>query len=252
LPTVAVGPRAGERTGTGGSTRAGRSTRAGDSAQAEGGRQARRWRWRRALAIGSMGLAAVLALEAAWGWGGTPSWVVAAAAAVAALVFLPRPDPERWMRGAAGERATAEVLAELSPRRWIVLHDRRLPGTRANVDHLAVGPSGVWVIDSKAYRSALRVRWGRVVAGDRVIDTAAVRFEAEIVSDRLGVAVRPLVVVHGHGLRRRGSRNGSVPVVPATSALRVLRRRWWQPRLGRREVTELAEAANLRFPPAWR
>jgi hypothetical protein len=30
-----------------------------------------------------------------------------------------------------------------------LLHDRKVPGTRANIDHLAVAPSGVWVVDAK-------------------------------------------------------------------------------------------------------
>jgi hypothetical protein len=33
-----------------------------------------------------------------------------------------------------------------------VLHDRRVPGTRANIDHLAITPSGIYVIDPKRYR----------------------------------------------------------------------------------------------------
>ncbi len=32
-----------------------------------------------------------------------------------------------------------------------MLHDRRRPGTSANVDHLAVAATGVWVIDAKRY-----------------------------------------------------------------------------------------------------
>ena len=39
--------------------------------------------------------------------------------------------------------------------------------------------------------------------GARRLDTGPVKWEAQVVADRLGVAVRPLVVVHGRGLRRR-------------------------------------------------
>jgi hypothetical protein len=34
----------------------------------------------------------------------------------------------------------------------VLLHDRRIPGTRANIDHLAVTPTGVYVIDTKKYQ----------------------------------------------------------------------------------------------------
>jgi Nuclease-related domain len=40
----------------------------------------------------------------------------------------------------------------------IVIHDRRIPGRgRANIDHLAVGPGGVTVIDTKSSRGEVQV-----------------------------------------------------------------------------------------------
>lgn len=33
----------------------------------------------------------------------------------------------------------------------MLLHDRKVPGTRGNIDHIVVAASGVWVIDAKAY-----------------------------------------------------------------------------------------------------
>jgi len=33
----------------------------------------------------------------------------------------------------------------------VVLHDRRVPGTRGNVDHVVIGPAGVYVVDTKRY-----------------------------------------------------------------------------------------------------
>jgi hypothetical protein len=40
----------------------------------------------------------------------------------------------------------------------VVLHDRALPQGRANIDHLVVAPSGVWVIDTKHFRGRLERR----------------------------------------------------------------------------------------------
>jgi hypothetical protein len=34
----------------------------------------------------------------------------------------------------------------------IALHDRLIPGTRGNIDHLFVAPTGVWIVDAKAYK----------------------------------------------------------------------------------------------------
>ena len=59
---------------------------------------------------------------------------------------------EAWRHGAGGEITTARELARLLRRtEVIVIHDRRIPGRgRANIDHLAVGPGGITVIDTKS------------------------------------------------------------------------------------------------------
>jgi hypothetical protein len=72
------------------------------------------------------------------------------------------PSTTAWERGAVGEEQMAHRLADL-PDTFRVLHDRRIRGTRANIDHIAIGPPGVWVIDAKRYvnkRPALRVEGG--------------------------------------------------------------------------------------------
>ena len=83
------------------------------------------------------GLAAVVA-----GWG---------------LRFRPSPDAIAWRRGAAGERRTARLLGQLERHGWAVLHDLAVPGSQANIDHLVIGPGGVFVIDSKQYRGRLQL-----------------------------------------------------------------------------------------------
>jgi Nuclease-related domain len=67
------------------------------------------------------------------------------------LRFKPSPEAVAWRRGAAGERRTARLLGQLERHGWAVLHDLALPGSRANLDHLAIGPGGVFVIDSNYY-----------------------------------------------------------------------------------------------------
>jgi hypothetical protein len=58
--------------------------------------------------------------------------------------------------GGGGEEATAAYLAKRCPLA-LILHDRRIPGRRGNLDHVAVAPSGVWVIDAKRYKGKVRV-----------------------------------------------------------------------------------------------
>jgi hypothetical protein len=62
-----------------------------------------------------------------------------------------------WETGAEGEEALAAHLAKTCPD-VLVLHDRRIPGRRTNIDHLAVAPSGVFVIDAKRYKGKVEVR----------------------------------------------------------------------------------------------
>jgi hypothetical protein len=66
-------------------------------------------------------------------------------------------DEHSWRTGAQGEESLAAFLAERC-RGVLLLNDRRAPGSRANIDHLAVAPSGVYVIDCKRYRGKVEVR----------------------------------------------------------------------------------------------
>jgi len=71
------------------------------------------------------------------------------------------PTHERaWLEGAEGEEMLARHLAKTCPD-VPVLHDRRIPGTRANIDHIAIAPSGVFVIDAKRYKGKVEVRRSR-------------------------------------------------------------------------------------------
>ncbi|MFM7225126.1 MAG: nuclease-related domain-containing protein [Actinomycetota bacterium] len=63
-----------------------------------------------------------------------------------------------WHQGAVGEERLARYLTrELGPSAE-VLNDRRIPGTKANIDHVVVTASGVWVIDAKNYRGKVETR----------------------------------------------------------------------------------------------
>lgn len=79
------------------------------------------------------------------------------------LALSDEPQSTRaWERGAIGEERMATRLKDL-PEPARVLNDRRIPGTRANIDHIVVAPSGVWIIDAKRYtnkRPVLRVEGG--------------------------------------------------------------------------------------------
>ena len=70
-----------------------------------------------------------------------------------------------WLRGAQGEARYGTRLNEdaLLVGGVAVLHALTLPGKKADIDHLVVGPAGVTVIDSKTWTG--RVWVGRAVIG---------------------------------------------------------------------------------------
>lgn len=63
-----------------------------------------------------------------------------------------------WATGADGEEAVAASLARWCNRRVVLLHDRCAPSSRANIDHIAITPAGVWVIDAKHYAGKAEIR----------------------------------------------------------------------------------------------
>ncbi|HET7689511.1 MAG TPA: nuclease-related domain-containing protein [Nocardioidaceae bacterium] len=70
-------------------------------------------------------------------------------------------DPQStraWDTGAVGEERLGNRLNAMASDALHVLHDRRLPGSRANIDHLVLSPSGVYVIDAKKYKGRPRLR----------------------------------------------------------------------------------------------
>lgn len=63
-----------------------------------------------------------------------------------------------WEQGADGEVAVARALESL-PDGWVVLHDLAWPGRqRANLDHVVIGPGGVFVVDAKHWTGRIAVR----------------------------------------------------------------------------------------------
>jgi hypothetical protein len=77
------------------------------------------------------------------------------------LIHALNDDPQSttaWAVGAVGEERLGRRLNELATDSLRMLHDRRIPGTRANIDHFAVTPNGVYVIDAKKYRGRPRLK----------------------------------------------------------------------------------------------
>jgi hypothetical protein len=236
--------------------------RAGGSAQA-------RWRQQRAVEWAAWTrtlpwrVAVILGVGAAGGVVGSLSaprlglvlGTLAAAAAGWGLRFRPSPDAVAWRRGAAGERRTARLLGQLERYGWAVLHDLAVPGSRANIDHLVIGPGGVFVIDSKQYRGRLQLDpSGRLWRGRYPLAPTlrAVSFKADraaqVLTDADVVVVVPIVAVHGAQVPWGKVVVEGVPVVPARRLPSMLRH--LPAVLGPERVAAVANQARIRFRAA--
>jgi hypothetical protein len=179
---------------------------------------------------------------------------LAAVAAGWGLRFRSSPEAVAWRRGAAGERRTAQLLGPLERQGWAVLHDLAVPGSQANIDHLVIGPGGVFVIDSKQYRGRLQLDPSGGLWHGRYSLAPAVRAAswgadqaAQVLPDP-GVAVVPIVAVHGAQVPWGKVVTDGVPVVSAMRLPSMLRQ--LPVVLGPERVAWLADQARVRFHAA--
>nr|WP_249336100.1 nuclease-related domain-containing protein [Sinomonas gamaensis] len=63
-----------------------------------------------------------------------------------------RQSTKAWERGAVGEERLGARLDSLVEHGIAVLHDRRIPGSKANIDHIVITPDRIWVVDAKRYK----------------------------------------------------------------------------------------------------
>ena len=176
----------------------------------------------------------------------------------ALLALSGEPQHERaWAYGADGEEHVARALAKYLRDVVVVFHDRRINGSRANIDHIAVAPSGIWVIDTKRYKG--KVAMVKPLFGDAKL-TIAGRNKSGLVTGlrkQVGLveaAVDPTIPVHGAicfvdaQLPLLGTITfGGFPMLnPRALARRIGR----QGPLASSELPRIADELAARFPPA--
>jgi hypothetical protein len=179
--------------------------------------------WTRSLAwraplVAAAGLAGqVLATQVGLPQGGLVGLAVAALVGWR-LRFRVSEQARTWQRGAHGERHTARLLDRLTRDGFVVFHDLAVPDSPANVDHLVIGPTGLFVIDSKQWTGSVHqgpdgLAWHNHYRLDRTLET--VRWEAETVGRLLGTRIHPLLCVHGAHVQGGGLHAQGVAIVPA-------------------------------------
>jgi hypothetical protein len=205
--------------------------------------------WRAPLTAAAGVISQVLAGQAGLPRAGLAGLVVAALVGWR-LRFRPSEQARTWQRGAQGERRTARLLRRLTRDGYICFHDLAVPGSDANVDHLVVGRSGVFVIDSKQWTGHVHqgvdgLAWHNHYPLDRTLQT--VRWEAEAISRVLGTPAAALLCVHGAHVQRAGLDAGGVAVVPARRLRDALGH---DQVLSDGDVELLATTARIRLRPA--
>lgn len=126
----------------------------------------------------------------------------------------PRRSTEVWKQGAVGEERVAEFLDGLREVGVVSLHDRRIPGSKINIDHIAVTPWGVWVIDAKRYlnkRPEMVLEGGFLGIGATEHLVVGRRKKDELIDGVLGQAARVRSIV---------------PEVPVRAALAFVEAEW--------------------------
>jgi hypothetical protein len=162
-----------------------------------------------------------------------------------------------WATGAEGEARTGRFLEPLRAEGFRILHDRRIPGSRANIDHIVIGPPGIFVVETMSYTGRVSIRGVDVfVAGRRkTAMIEEVRREALAVQialadeiDANGYLITPIICIHRARLPWFGSEVGGIRLVSGKGLVKRLRK--GDRVLGAEEVQRLADLAGARLKAA--
>lgn len=237
----------------------------GQSAQQEFERfrQRNRERIRRQwpFAIGITLVVIVVIYLIAQSWVPHPWPALAAALVALALLsaFVESPKMDAWRTGAEGERKTGHHLDGLREAGFVVLHDRKVPGYGDNLDHVVIGPSGVWAVQTKNVAGkieiagdSLRIRGYRQ---DRMVDqvyreAAAIQVALGTSLAGVGVTVTPVLCIHRGELPFSNKRVRGVRLASGRQLVRLLKA--GDIHLTSEQIQTIARAADQVLRPASR
>jgi hypothetical protein len=167
------------------------------------------------------------------------------------------------VRVGSAQRRTKRRLFWLRPQGWVALHSRAIPGTDSLIDHLVIGPGGVFALDSERWDRKLPVR---TASGHTLyhgpfsqrprLDHAC--WEASqataLLSRALGqkITVRPAMAVYGPTIPWVVASLNGVDVFGGRRLRKYFRRQARARRGGRldaEQVEEIYIAASLALPP---
>ncbi|MHB8532668.1 MAG: nuclease-related domain-containing protein [Solirubrobacteraceae bacterium] len=177
----------------------------------------RRLRMRALLWLGVLAVCTAL-LGRAFGLH-SPLFIASEVALLASMFVVSRyvlPLVERRDRGAMAEEQVGALLDNL-PVGWRVIHDATLG--RGNVDHIVIGPPGVFTIETKSHPGPVRA--SRLHGGT----IAQAQAQGKAIGWVTGLPVEPLVVFSRAWVDRPGARRKGVRVLPARMLVGNLQKR---------------------------
>lgn len=149
-----------------------------------------------------------------------PRFVVSELGLLVCMFLISRfvlPLVDRGDRGARGEESVGALLDNLHTHGWQIFHDATLG--HGNVDHIAIGPPGIFTVETKSHPGPVRVAR---IHGATLSQAQAQRKAIERVT---GLEVEPLVVYSRAWVDRPLARRKGVRVLPARMLAGYLDRR---------------------------
>jgi hypothetical protein len=189
---------------------------------------------------------------------GVPALMVCLVGMVAVL-RLP-PEALYWDKGARGERRTAEALQPLLSRGFVLFYGRQMPDSRGDIDAIAIGPTGVWVVETKNLSGSVSIVNDRLFVKDQLRQAMVEQVYREafavqqIVGELLAPAhtmVTPVLCIHGARLPWFHQSVGGVDVVSGGKVAHLIGE--GPQALDAPTVQKVAEIADrkLREPWSW-
>jgi hypothetical protein len=215
------------------------------------------WQWRAVIMIV---VGVVFTLIASWPVGLT----LAILAGIIDTIYRSRTAGDIAAGGsyAGAQRRTRRQLAKMLRAGYLTLDARPIPNSREVIDHLVVGPTGVYAIDSERWHRRLPVRTynGKQLwlgPEDKKPRLAHARWEAQQATDLLSAAlgteivVRPAMAVYGPRIPWHIATIRDVDVFSGPELRTYLKQRARTkgvPRLSQEQVQRIYETAGRVLP----
>jgi Nuclease-related domain len=199
-----------------------------------------------------------------WRWGLTAAALVAIADTIYQSKAMAHVPADALATGA--QRRTRRQLRGLRSAKWVSLHGRGIPDSDQVIDHLVIGPGGVFAVDSERWDRRLPVRLAGAKAGvlyhgpySQAPRLQHARWEASRAATLLSaqlkrpVTVSPVMVIYGPKLHWGvATLRGGVQVFDGKGIRKFFKRQNKTTKgshLSETEIGEIAAAAEQVLPP---